>query len=131
MSSIEVSDDGQVRVITLNRPEVRNALSKELRHELRTALAEADTDASVRVVVLTGAGDAFCAGLDLRELESTVTSSREENLANSTALAELFLAIIESPKPVVAARSEERRVGKECRYRSSRKEHRDDIECGQ
>ena len=103
MSSIEVSDDGPVRVITLNRPEVRNALSRELRHELRTALAEADTDASVRVVVLTGAGDAFCAGLDLRELESTVTSSREENLADSTALAELFLAIIESPKPVVAA----------------------------
>jgi len=103
MSSIEVRDDGAVRVVTLDRPAVRNALSTELRSELRAALDDARTDVSVRVVVLTGRGEAFCAGLDLRELEGTVTRSREENHADSTALAELFLSIVESPKPVVAA----------------------------
>jgi methylglutaconyl-CoA hydratase len=103
MSSIEVRDDGAVRVVTLNRPEMRNALSSELRAELRSALRDAGADAGVRVVVVTGAGDAFCAGLDLRELEATVSGSEEEQRADSAALAELFLTIVESPKPVVAA----------------------------
>lgn len=103
MSSIEVHDDGAVRVMTLNRPEVRNALSMELRSALLTALVEAAADANVRVIVLTGAGDAFCAGLDLRELENTLTNSPEQHRVDSAALAELFLAIIENPKPVVAA----------------------------
>lgn len=103
MSSIEVRDDGAVRVVTLDRPDVRNALSTELRSELRAAIDEAAVDPSVRAVVLTGRGESFCAGLDLRELEGTVTRSREENRADSAALAELFLAIVESPKVVVAA----------------------------
>ncbi len=103
MNTIDIAQDGPVRVLTLDRPEVRNALSTELRLELRAALAEAVDDDGVRAVVLTGRGDAFCAGLDLRELEGTVTRSRSENHEDSTALAELFLAFIDCPKPVIAA----------------------------
>ncbi|HET8986245.1 MAG TPA: enoyl-CoA hydratase-related protein [Trueperaceae bacterium] len=103
MSSIEIRDDGAVRVVTLNRPDVRNALSAALRSELLSALHEADAEASVRVIVVTGTGAAFCAGLDLRELEATVTGSEADHRADSAALAELFLAVVESPKPVVAA----------------------------
>jgi methylglutaconyl-CoA hydratase len=103
MSSIETRDDGAVRVVTLNRPEVRNALSGELRSELLSALLEAGSEARVRAIVVTGAGDAFCAGLDLRELEATVAGSEAQHRADSAALAELFLAIVESTKPVVAA----------------------------
>src|SRR5437763_14920784 len=59
--------DGAVAVLTLNRPEARNALNGELIEGLGSALARADADPSVRVIVLTGTGDrAFCAGMDLK-----------------------------------------------------------------
>ncbi len=92
-----------VRTITLNRPEVRNALSWELRATLRDAFELARDDKNVRVVVLTGAGRAFCSGLDLSELGTLSAKSSEENLADSAALAELFKLIYTFPKPVVAA----------------------------
>ncbi|MEE3331167.1 MAG: enoyl-CoA hydratase [Myxococcota bacterium] len=66
MCLYEVSDG--VATITLNRPEARNALSARLIAELASAFEAAREDADARVVILTGAGDAFCAGLDLREL---------------------------------------------------------------
>src|ERR1700733_8859615 len=61
-----VSDRGPVRVLTLNRPEARNALSRDLIRALYTALTESDADEAVGAVVLTGADPAFCAGLDLK-----------------------------------------------------------------
>ena len=57
-------------IITLNRPEARNALSSALMRDLTRALEQATGDASVRAVILTGAGDAFCAGVDLKEFGS-------------------------------------------------------------
>src|SRR5271167_5194043 len=60
-------DCGAVRVLTMNRPEARNALSTGLISALHTALTQADRDAAVRAVVLTGADPAFCAGLDLKQ----------------------------------------------------------------
>src|ERR1700733_7173607 len=61
------SDHGPVRVLTLNRPEARNALSRDLIRALYAALQESDADEFVRAVVLTGADPAFCAGVDLKE----------------------------------------------------------------
>jgi enoyl-CoA hydratase len=63
---LEVSD--RVATVTLNRPDVRNALSREVLRRLPIVMGEADTDDAVDVVVLTGADPAFCAGLDLKEL---------------------------------------------------------------
>jgi enoyl-CoA hydratase len=63
---IETTD--RIRTLTLNRPEVRNALSMELRDKLFSALREADADDDVDVVILTGADPAFCAGIDLKEI---------------------------------------------------------------
>jgi enoyl-CoA hydratase len=63
------ADHGAVRVLTMNRPEARNALNTDLISALHTALTHADRDASVRAVVLTGADPAFCAGLDLKEAQ--------------------------------------------------------------
>lgn len=60
-----------VATLTLNRPNAKNALSAEMMHDLTTAFERATADADVKVVVLTGAGDAFCAGLDLREFGSS------------------------------------------------------------
>ncbi len=67
---ILLSDDrGAVRVLTMNRPEARNALSTQLFEALHTALLDADSDDSVRAVVLTGADPAFCAGVDLKQAQ--------------------------------------------------------------
>ncbi|HKI57672.1 MAG TPA: enoyl-CoA hydratase/isomerase family protein [Trueperaceae bacterium] len=103
MGPILTDRQGGVRILTLNRPDVRNALSRDLRGALHEALGEAADDDATRAVVLTGAGDAFCAGLDLRELESTVEASAEANRADSRALADLLLRLAMLPKPVVAA----------------------------
>lgn len=62
-----VADDGPVRLLTMNRPAARNALSRDLIRALYTALTDADADDAVRAVVLTGADPAFCAGVDLKE----------------------------------------------------------------
>jgi enoyl-CoA hydratase len=92
-------DDGRVRVLTLNRPAARNALDAATRTELIQCLQEAENDAGVGAIVLTGAGTAFAAGADLREL-----------LARSTPEQLAFLqpphvySIVEGlRKPVVAA----------------------------
>src|SRR5690242_298920 len=65
---VVTSDEGAVRVVTLNRPDARNALSLALQRELAAALRNADEDESVACIVLTGTDPAFCAGLDLKEL---------------------------------------------------------------
>ena len=62
-------DRGAVRVLTMNRPDERNALNTDLISALHTALMHADRDASVRAVVLTGTDSAFCAGLDLKQAQ--------------------------------------------------------------
>ena len=67
MSEVLVEDRGAVRRIILNRPEVMNAITGRMLGELNEALKAADSDDSVRVVVLTGAGRAFCSGLDLKQ----------------------------------------------------------------
>ncbi len=94
---------GSVLVVTLARPEQRNALSRALRAELSATLEEAEEDASVRALVLTGSGPAFCAGLDLSELEGTLAMDEQAHRDDSEALAHLFLALLAFPKPVVAA----------------------------
>ncbi|ADP81270.1 enoyl-CoA hydratase [Pseudofrankia inefficax] len=68
MSEIEVSTDGGIRTIQLNRPKARNALSSDMQAGLVAALAAADQDPTVRVVVLTGTDPAFCAGNDFTDL---------------------------------------------------------------
>lgn len=63
-----IDTNGRARTLTLNRPKVRNALSSELRDRFFGALADADADDAVDVVIVTGADPAFCAGLDLTEI---------------------------------------------------------------
>src|ERR1700722_3193771 len=79
-----------VRTITLNRPERRNAINGELIQDLLSALADAETDAAVRVVILTGTGKAFCSGMDLETLQSVAAQTPEENLGDSRQMARLF-----------------------------------------
>jgi methylglutaconyl-CoA hydratase len=96
----ETADD--VLTLTLNRPEKRNSLTPELIEELTTALSEA-AESSCGVVILTGAGSAFCAGLDLDHLAALATHTPEENLRDSESIARLLRGLYDFPKPVIAA----------------------------
>ena len=98
---VDVGADG-VAVVTLNRPEAMNALSKALRAELAAVMREMDARDDVRVVVLTGAGDrAFTAGLDLKELGSDASAMGDAT--GETAEANPVKAIEQCRKPVVGA----------------------------
>jgi enoyl-CoA hydratase/carnithine racemase len=91
--------DGVSR-LTLNRPQARNALSLGLMTALLEALGGAAKDPDTRVVVIAGAGPAFCAGHDLRELRQ---DTRRETYERTFALcSELMLAVVRLPKPVIA-----------------------------
>lgn len=93
---------GRTARITLNRPDRRNAIDDVMLAELATAFAAAARDPSVRVILLTGAGDAFCAGADLGYLRKMQGYDLEENRADSSRLAALFRQTYELRKPVIA-----------------------------
>lgn len=88
--------------ITMNRADKRNALSAELVAHLHTAFLQMGSDESVKVIVLSGDGSAFCAGADLAYLQQITENSPLENLADSTALKDMFQSIVDCPKPVIA-----------------------------
>lgn len=92
----------RVGYVILNRPEKRNALNAEFVEELKTTFRNAEKDTSVKVIVIKANGDAFCAGADLGYLKTLQTNSYEENLADSTALMELFQLIYSLKKVVIA-----------------------------
>ena len=90
-AALVLSDDiGPVRVLTMNRPAARNALSPDLIGAIYTALRDADDDPSVHVVVLTGADPAFCAGVDLKAAQRLGSvyfeQFREQSCIRQTAL---------------------------------------------
>jgi len=99
--SVDVVTRGSVRIVTINRPERRNALDPEAFLGLGRAFVEAEHDDAVRVVVLTGAGDkAFCSGMDLKAF---VAERRDGNApAASGPGTEVFVERV-FPKPIVAA----------------------------
>jgi enoyl-CoA hydratase len=101
MSFVLVETRDGVALVTLNRPEAMNALSKELRGELAEAFARLDKDDDVRVVVLTGAGKAFTAGLDLKELGEDASAIGDANA--KSAEANPVAAIEKCAKPVIGA----------------------------
>jgi methylglutaconyl-CoA hydratase len=95
--------DGSIARITLNRPEKKNALNDALVAGLKNALAQANDDNAVRVVVITGAGADFCSGADLSALQKISGASIAENVADARSLMELFVLIRQVSLPVVAA----------------------------
>lgn len=112
--------DGEIATLTLNRPEKRNAISPEMIEELLGALEELEARRA-RVAILTGAGKAFCAGMDLEALQALARQTPEHrvlkggvlkgglprasdaNLADSRRVARLFRRVYDFPKPLIAA----------------------------
>lgn len=99
---LEIKKEGGVVTVSLNRPEVHNAMSEKLMRELTDFFTKNQDDESLRAVVLTGKGKSFCAGADLNWMKSMVDFSREENVRDSRLLLDLYEAIWNYPKPVIA-----------------------------
>jgi methylglutaconyl-CoA hydratase len=99
---LSVGHGDAVATVALARPDARNALNAELIRELRRCVEELAEDDKVRVVVLTGEGDFFCAGADIGYMRDTANFSYEENLEDARNLAATFEAVDGCPKPVVA-----------------------------
>jgi len=99
---LEVTKNGGVARVTLNRPELRNAFDDALIGELRRAFADVEKDRSVRVMVLAGNGPAFCAGADLNWMKRMAGYGYDENLADARALAEMLAALDRLTKPTIA-----------------------------
>jgi methylglutaconyl-CoA hydratase len=100
--TLEVTRQGHVAGVILNRPEVRNAFNETAIAELIGAFRALGADDGIRAVVLAARGPAFCAGADLNWMKKMAGYTREENLADAAQLAEMLRTIYSCPKPVVA-----------------------------
>jgi len=100
--TIQLAFEGQVAIITLNRPEKRNAISFELIDDLVSGLEQV-AKSEAMVLVLTGAGKAFCSGMDLDNLKGLLGRTPEQNLQDSQTMVQLFRSLYEFPKVTIAA----------------------------
>lgn len=101
-STIQLAYEGKTAIITLNRPEKRNAISFELIGDLVKALEEVAKSEAL-VLILTGAGKAFCSGMDLDNLKGLLGRTPQQNLQDSQTMVLLFRSLYEFPKVTIAA----------------------------
>jgi methylglutaconyl-CoA hydratase len=100
--TLQLAFDAAVAVIILNRPDKRNAISYELIDDLIRALEEVG-NSPARVLILTGAGNAFCSGMDLDNLKALIGRTPDQNTEDTRTMVSLFRALYEFPKPTIAA----------------------------
>src|SRR5882757_8340400 len=101
-STLQLVVDCGIATITLNRPDKRNAISYDLIDDLLRALEEAK-NSSIQALILTGAGKAFCSGMDLDNLKALTARTPEQTLDDSRKMASLFRSLYDFPKPTIAA----------------------------
>ena len=94
-------DDRGVARLTLDRPEARNAMSQEMIVEMRAAARRLTEDEAVRVVVLSGSGNVFCAGGDLKGMQRQASATREGRIADATEFAETLNELDTLPKLII------------------------------
>jgi methylglutaconyl-CoA hydratase len=100
--TLQFDGAGEMATITLNRPDKRNAISTKMIEELLVVLNEIETGPA-RVGIITGAGTAFCAGMDLDGLRAIASQTPEENVEDSRRMAKMFYRVFSFPKPLIAA----------------------------
>jgi methylglutaconyl-CoA hydratase len=101
-TTLKLEYEGPLASITLDRPDKRNAISSQMIDDLLAALEDVEKSAA-RVVIVTGSGKAFCAGMDLDGLRGIANQSPLDNLKDSRQMAKMFHRIYAFPKPVIAA----------------------------
>lgn len=102
MNFLEIEEQGGITTVRLNRPEKRNALGPALLSEIQAAFSSLGARKDISVIILEGAGKAFCAGADLEYLEHMSGFSIQENHQDSLHLKTAFHAVYTCPKPVIA-----------------------------
>ena len=102
MNFLEIEEQGGIATVRLNRPEKRNALGPALLSEIQAAFSSLGARKDISVIILEGAGKAFCAGADLEYLEHMSGFSIQENHQDSLHLKTAFHAVYTCPKPVIA-----------------------------
>jgi methylglutaconyl-CoA hydratase len=100
--TLDLSLDSGIATLTLNRPDKCNAISYELIDDLIHALEEIRSS-TAQILIMTGAGKAFCSGMDLDNLKSLIGRTPEQNLEDSRTMVNLFRSLYEFPKPTIAA----------------------------
>ena len=100
--TLKLEFTGQLATLTLNRPDKRNSISSRMLSELQSALEEIE-NGHTRVAIITGAGKAFCAGMDLEMLSAIATQSAAENMEDSRRMAKMFRRVWSFSKPLIAA----------------------------
>ena len=100
--TVELAYEGAVATLTLNRPDKRNAISFDLIADLLRALDEVEKS-NAQILLLTGAGKAFCSGMDLENLKSLLGRTPQQNLEDSQTMVRLFRSLYEFPKITIAA----------------------------
>ena len=99
--TIETSKDNGISIISLNRPEVHNAMNEKMMKELQDCFKNLNSDDS-KIIILTGNGKSFCAGADLNWMKSMAKYTKEENIKDSKLLLNLYEEIYNCKKPVIA-----------------------------
>ena len=99
--TIMVTRKKDVFTVTLNRPEVHNAMNEKLMKELTSCFKELSRDDNSRIIILTGKGKSFCAGADLNWMKSMAKYSKKENIHDSRLLLDLYERIYTCPKMVI------------------------------
>jgi methylglutaconyl-CoA hydratase len=106
-NAIDVKVTGPIGTIVLNRPDRRNALTRSMLAQISEALSDLYREKRVRAIVLTGAGPAFCAGMDLQEMQTAATlpdTEKREDWGNTAeSYREVITQMIELPKPIIAS----------------------------
>ena len=102
MATVLVSEINGIRTLTLNRPDRRNALTPEMQSELIAALDDAAASTTTRVLVLTGSGNAFCAGLDLTALQAMQHKTALQLSEDAHRISHMFRTLYEMPIPTIA-----------------------------
>ncbi|MFN2163375.1 MAG: enoyl-CoA hydratase-related protein [Candidatus Promineifilaceae bacterium] len=99
--NIEATLNNGVLTLSLNRPQVHNALSPQLIEELTRLFGDISARDEVRIVVLTGSGRSFCAGADLASMRAAAEFDYDQNVAGGQAIFDLMLTVDSCPKPVI------------------------------
>ncbi len=99
---LRLSRENGIALVTLARPDVRNAFNADLISQMRVTFDQLAEDASVRAVLLAGDGPVFCGGADVHWMRAALGLSYDENVADAEAMSDMFRAIDRCPKPVIA-----------------------------
>lgn len=102
METLTVKKEGHLGIITLNRPEKRNAMNAQMIQELSQVFSQFGSETDIRVVLLTGNGEHFCAGADINWMKSIGTLTETDNVKDAEQLAKLLYQLYQFPKPTIA-----------------------------